>query len=70
MSVELDRLLGRLADEQRLLTAYSGGADSSLLAYAAHQVLGSQAIAVTAVSASLPSREPPRTRSSARRPSQ
>src|SRR5665647_3330292 len=57
MSVELDRLLGRLADEQRLLTGYSGGADSALLAYAAHQVLGSQAIAVTAVSASLPSRE-------------
>src|ERR1035437_9523758 len=57
MSVELDRLLGRLADEKRLLTAYSGGADSALLAYAAHQVLGSRAIAGAAVSASLPSRE-------------
>ena len=43
MSIELDRLLGRLADEQRLLTGYSGGADSALLAYAAHQVLGSRA---------------------------
>lgn len=57
MSVKLDRLLCRLADEERLLTGYSGGADSALLAYAAHHVLGSQAIAVTAVSASLPSRE-------------
>jgi uncharacterized protein len=57
MSGELDRLLGRLADETRLLTGYSGGADSALLAYAAHQVLGPRAIAVTAVSASLPSRE-------------
>src|ERR1035437_4092188 len=57
MSVELDRLLGRPADEKRLLTGHSGGADSALLSYAAHQVLGSRAIAVTAVSASLPSRE-------------
>lgn len=57
MSAELDRLLDRLADERRLLTGYSGGADSALLAYAAHQVLGVRAIAVTAVSASLPSRE-------------
>jgi PP-loop superfamily ATP-utilizing enzyme len=57
MSVALDRLLGRLADEKRLLTGYSGGADSPLLAYAAHQVLGSRAIAVTAVSAIRPARE-------------
>jgi len=57
MSADLDRLLQRLAEEDRLLTAYSGGADSALLAYAAHQVLGDRAMAVTAVSASLPARE-------------
>jgi uncharacterized protein len=57
MSVELDQLLDRLRREVRLVTAYSGGADSALLAYAAHQVLGERALAVTAVSASLPARE-------------
>ncbi len=45
MSVELDRLLGRLADEQRLLTGYSG---APIQRYS----------------------PTPRTRSSARRPSQ
>ncbi|CAN5417402.1 ATP-dependent sacrificial sulfur transferase LarE [soil metagenome] len=54
MSLLLDRLLSRLADEEKLLTAFSGGADSALLAYAAHLVLGERAVAVTAVSASLP----------------
>ena len=34
--------------------AYSGGADSAYLAWAAHQALGDRAIAVTADSASLP----------------
>ncbi len=54
MSYLLDQFLGRLAHEDRLLIAFSGGADSALLAYAAHLVLGERAIAVTAVSASLP----------------
>jgi uncharacterized protein len=38
-----------------VLVAYSGGADSAFLAWAAHQVLGGRAIAITADSASLPS---------------
>jgi pyridinium-3,5-biscarboxylic acid mononucleotide sulfurtransferase len=35
-----------------LLVAYSGGADSAYLAWAAHQALGERAVAVTALSAS------------------
>ncbi len=38
----------------RVIVAYSGGADSAYLAWAAHQVLGDDAIAVTADSASIP----------------
>src|SRR5690348_17483638 len=38
----------------RVMVAYSGGTDSAYLAWAAHQVLGSNAIAITADSASIP----------------
>ncbi len=38
----------------RVLIAFSGGVDSSYLAYAAHRVLGANALAVTAESASYP----------------
>jgi uncharacterized protein len=37
-----------------VLVAYSGGADSAYLAWAAHEALGERAIAITADSASLP----------------
>ena len=37
-----------------VIVAYSGGADSAYLAWAAHQALGPRAIAITADSASLP----------------
>ncbi len=40
-----------------VLVAYSGGADSAFLAWAAHRVLGDQALAVIADSASLPRAE-------------
>jgi pyridinium-3,5-biscarboxylic acid mononucleotide sulfurtransferase len=53
----LQRLRDRLAQESRVLVAFSGGADSALLAVVASHVLGSAAVAVTAVSASLPARE-------------
>jgi uncharacterized protein len=43
-----------LRGARRLLVAYSGGVDSSYLAYTAHRVLGDDALAVTADSASYP----------------
>ena len=47
----LDQILLGL---ERVVIAYSGGTDSAYLAWAAHRVLGSGAIAVTADSASIP----------------
>lgn len=48
------KLFSLLADMRDVLIAYSGGTDSAYLAWAAHQVLGERAIAVTADSASIP----------------
>jgi len=46
------RLIENLRALDSLLIAYSGGADSAYLAWAAHQALGQRALAVTALSAS------------------
>jgi uncharacterized protein len=46
------RLIENLRTLDSLLVAYSGGADSAYLAWAAHQALGERALAVTALSAS------------------
>lgn len=50
----LDRLRAVISRTGPMLVAYSGGVDSALLLKVAHDVLGEGAVAVTAVSASLP----------------
>ncbi len=52
-----DRLLSALRGFGRVAVAYSGGVDSAVVAKAAHEALGENAVAVTAVSDSLASGE-------------
>jgi pyridinium-3,5-biscarboxylic acid mononucleotide sulfurtransferase len=47
-------LMGALGAMEHVIVAFSGGTDSAYLAWAAHQALGPNAIAMTADSASLP----------------
>jgi pyridinium-3,5-biscarboxylic acid mononucleotide sulfurtransferase len=57
-AADLDALRDRLAGLGRVVVAFSGGADSAFLAWVAHDVLGAGgALAVTAVSPSLPAAE-------------
>jgi uncharacterized protein len=54
---KLDALKDLLKTLPGAVVAYSGGVDSTLLAYVAHQVLGERALAVTAVSPTYPENE-------------
>jgi uncharacterized protein len=56
-AASLDLLRTRLLELGRVVVAFSGGADSAFLAWVAHDTLGADALAVTAVSASLPGSE-------------
>src|SRR6185503_17276052 len=47
-------LFAQLRAMDRVIVAFSGGTDSAYLAWAAHRVLGGNAVAITADSASLP----------------
>jgi uncharacterized protein len=52
-----DQLRTILMQMESMITGFSGGVDSALLAKVAHDVLGDRALAVTAKSPSLPARE-------------
>lgn len=54
LQAKSDALQARLVETGRLLVAFSGGVDSSYLAWAAKQAIGDNALAVTAVSPSYP----------------
>src|SRR5437868_561599 len=49
-----ERLFSALSSMRRVIVAFSGGTDSAYLAWAANRVLGPNALAITADSASLP----------------
>src|SRR5438270_13209901 len=54
LAAKEQQLLASLKAMERVIVAFSGGADSAYIAWAAHRALGPNAIAITADSASLP----------------
>ena len=54
LAAKQEALFAQLRSLRRVIVAYSGGTDSAYLAWAAHQALGEDAVAITADSASIP----------------
>ena len=54
LEAKQEKLFSILSGLGSVLVAYSGGTDSAYLAWAAHRVLGGNAVAITADSASIP----------------
>ncbi len=54
LAAKQEKLFSNLAAMRRVIVAYSGGTDSAYLAWAASRVLGNDAVAITADSASIP----------------
>jgi uncharacterized protein len=64
---KLDRLVGHLETLGSAVVAFSGGTDSTLVAWAARRALGDRTLAVTALSESLSAADAESTRALARR---
>jgi pyridinium-3,5-biscarboxylic acid mononucleotide sulfurtransferase len=56
-TIKLEDLKKKISEKGKLLVAYSGGVDSSLLASVAHEVLGDKALAVILDSETMPRSE-------------
>jgi uncharacterized protein len=54
LEAKQEALFANLRSLRRVIVAYSGGTDSAYLAWAAHRILGENAVAITADSASIP----------------